>query len=301
MKKIVEKVHPSYSKEIGKSKSFWILLIIAGIALAVGTERLKRIIERTTEKSISVNIDFGAGTLKLSKASAGKIVEASLEYDPDKVKPRINYDLMGTKGKLQVDMKSPYRKDDGINFNYPDLKKNDWDLKLSTEIPLTLDLDLGASKSDLDFSGMQITDCKISTGASETSLRFDTPNPVRMSLLKIEAGIAKFRASNLANANFDRFKFDGGVGSYTLDFRGELNHRTDIAIEVGLGSTTILIPKRFGVKLISDGSFLSSVSFDRMQKIRSDVYVNDQYGKTESELVINLDTGIGSVNLEWVE
>ena len=46
----------------------------------------------------------------------------------------------------------------------------DWDVALNPNIPIALTLNLGANKSIIDLSDMNITDLDLDTGASETRL-----------------------------------------------------------------------------------------------------------------------------------
>jgi ferredoxin len=58
-------------------------------------------------------------------------------------------------------------------------------------------------------------------------------------------------------------KFEGGVGSYILDFSGSLENEVEVDIKVGLGSITISIPDDIGVKIFYEESFISSIDFPK--------------------------------------
>ena len=45
-----------------------------------------------------------------------------------------------------------------------------WDLKLTKEIPVALEVDTGVGQSDLDLSGMQITSLDVDTGVGQTTV-----------------------------------------------------------------------------------------------------------------------------------
>jgi len=67
-----------------------------------------------------------------------------------------------------------------------------------------------------------VKDFDLSTGASSVRLAFNEPNKGSIDQMTIEAGLSKFRAMGLGNANFKSLHFEGGVGKYTLDFHGSL-------------------------------------------------------------------------------
>ena len=56
---------------------------------------------------------------------------------------------------------------------------NQWDLRLSPALPLDLTIEGGASKNIFNFSGLQLINLAITQGASDTTIQFDEPNPVR--------------------------------------------------------------------------------------------------------------------------
>jgi predicted membrane protein len=87
-----------------------------------------------------------------------------------------------------------------------------------------------------------------------------------------------------------------------LDFSGDFKHRAYVNIDVGLGSMTILIPKDVGVQIKSESSFLSSVDIDEddFEEIEDDLYESDNFGQAERELVFDIEVGLGSVEIEYV-
>ncbi len=104
-------------------------------------------------------------------------------------------------------------------------------------------------------------------------------------------------------AEFDRLSFDGGVGDFTLDFSGEFEHRAYVEIDIGLGSLTILVPKDAGVQIKSESSFLSSFSIDErdFNEVEDDLFESDNFGKSKKELIFDIEVGLGSVEVEYID
>ena len=46
----------------------------------------------------------------------------------------------------------------------------DWDLRLTNEVPLSLELETGANQSTVDLSNLRVASVKLKTGASSTDL-----------------------------------------------------------------------------------------------------------------------------------
>lgn len=262
-------------------------LVIVCFAFSI-TFAKKRHIEKThkeikfqSEKELSVKIDFGGGTIDLEKNKSGNILDAEIENEnPDEVD--VDYDKIGNKGELYLDSKSKLR-----HFDL-DLDDNYWHLGFSDKIPISFEIDVGACEGKFDFTGLKIDNLDLDLGASSAEIIFREPNPERISRFNIDVGASKLRIKGLGNANFDELSFDGGMGDFTLDFSGELKHKAYVDIDMGLGSLTILLPEDIGVRIQKEGSFLSSFSMDKdeFEKVESNVYESENFGKTEGELIL---------------
>ena len=279
---------------------FWVpaglllLLILTGAGTG-WTEQMHREIELDGAKRVSVRVRFGAGTLRIERGESDRLLDADFEYTPEDIEPEVTYDVdtEGT-GKLLVKLAR-----DGRGFEWRDYR-NEWTLRFTDKVPLSFEIDMGANRAQLDFTGLRVSELDLDLGASETVIDFGKENKEALEDLDINVGAAKFRARGLGNANFRRMTFKGGVGVYTLDFRGNLKHRADADISLGLGHLTILVPKKVGCRVRSSESFLTAISSDGFTKEGS-VRVNDAYGQTDVQLFVDIEAGLGSINLESVE
>lgn len=259
-------------------------------------EKIHKEIKFQGEKNLTVKIDFGGGTIDLEKNKLGNILDAEIEEEnPDEID--IDYDKIGDKGELYLDSKSKLRH---LDF---DLDDNYWHLGFTDKIPISFEIDVGACKGEFDFTGLRIDNLDLDLGASSTEIIFREPNPERISRFKIDVGASELKIKGLGNANFDELSFDGGVGDFTLDFSGELKHKAHIDIDVGLGSLTILLPEDIGIRIRKEGSFLSSFSIneDEFKRVESSIYESDNFGKTEGELILDIEVGLGSVEIEYID
>ncbi|MFQ6032672.1 MAG: toast rack family protein, partial [Candidatus Zixiibacteriota bacterium] len=252
-------------------KIIWKILLVAGTSCLVfqfcfawdgDIKEIHKEIELTGEKNLLVKMDLGGGVIDLRKNNTGNILEAEIEYDPDKVDTDIDYRKIGDKGKLYL-----YSKSEDVDFDPDD---NYWHLGFTDEIPIELEMDIGACEAEFDFTGLKISKLNLDLGASSSEMIFRKPNPERIfrriplrgTRIDIDVGASELKMKGLGNANFDKFSFDGGVGDFTLGFSGELKHKAYVDIDVGLGSLSILLPKDIGVRIEKEDSFLSSFSID---------------------------------------
>ena len=274
-----------------------LLPLVSLISTILRGEELKKLHQEFPlkgETGIDVQIEFGAGEFNLSKTDQEKII-VKAEYDSENFRYRVDYDPNLKTGEFFLKC----RTEDNHRIDWDD-KENGCDLTLPSKIPLNLEMEIGAAKSDLDLSGLKIKNFNLEVGAANTVIEFDKPNPVKMKEFKIETGASKLKITGLGNANFERMDFEGGVGNFTLDFSGELKHSAEVNISVGLGKATIKIPKELGVRIESEDSFLSHISIDEneFKEIDSDIYQTRNYGKTKGELNLYIEVGMGSVEIE---
>jgi len=279
-------------------------MITGGLLLAVGLpmwlfagsdEVIKKEIPLKKEKSLEVNMEMGLANLEVFAGDPATLVFARVEYDPEKVKPVIDYQE-GVKGVLEIESLKKHRAKAG-DFNKGD---NDWQFAFSGRVPIDINLDLGLGEGDLDFSDLQISGLSVDAGLSELTITFNRPNKERIKKFSIDSGLGEFTAKGLLNANIESFQFSGGLGESTLCFTGKMQNSTEAKIEVGLGSVEILLEEGTPVKVYYEKSFLSSLDLQYFRKIEDNVYVSRNWDENAKNiLIIDLEIGLGSVTIDW--
>jgi hypothetical protein len=171
--------------------------------------------------------------------------------------------------------------------------KNHWELGLSTVLPLDLTIEGGASENTFDFSGLRLTQLNIVQGASDTTIRFDTPNPVLMQDFIFKTGASSAKIYGLGNANFVSMNMSCGAGDYTLDFGGSLAQDSTVDIKSGMSNITIIIPADMNATINNQGT-VSNINTQGTWLVQNETYQTMVVGPT---LTINLDMAVGNVNL----
>lgn len=127
----------------------------------------------------------------------------------------------------------------------------DWDFTLTTSIPLSLNLETGASESRLSLAGVKLRELRVKTGASSTSV--ELPAAAGFTRVTVESGAAAVRLrvphgvaasiqvqSALAGIHVDRSRFpEVGGGFRSPDYEQAAN-RVDIFVATGVGSVEII-------------------------------------------------------------
>jgi len=264
-------------------------------------------------ETLRVEVKYGAGRLAVGGSDSGLLYDVTLHYDAERFEPIRSWNAPGGAGNLVVELNSVGGHGDGaINIDLDDL---DLDLDLSdlSEIanssgrlelalghstPTDLSLHVGAAKSTLELGGIPLSSVEMKTGASETHLTFDVPNPVEMTHMSLEIGAADFEARGLGNAHFERLDFKGGVGTILLDFGGEWRRDAVATLAMGLAKLRIRIPADLGVR-IRRKSFLISFDAPGFEK-NDDVWLTPNWDSAEYQLDIDLETAFGTIRIERI-
>jgi hypothetical protein len=284
-----------------------ILLIALGLCvqapglLLLADDGTFREVGRTTERELNVVLSSSFGGMFISKGPAEKIMSVDRGADENE-SPGINieYSIRNRVGYADISLGGEHKEGEHKRgwFNTNSFRGDRWSLRFSDAIPISFDIELGVGKAQLDLSGLQVKDFNLSTGASEVDLSFDQPNKSSIDNMNIESGVSKFTGRNLGNANFKHFKFQGGVGSYTLDFSGKLENEVDVDVEVGLGVVTIVVPENVGAKVIYEKNWVSRLDCDHdFHLTGEDQYVSDNYSSSSAKMNITVQSGLGSVKI----
>jgi len=279
----------------------WILL---ALPLAMGSAQdlgPAREIGRTTEREINVVLSSSFGTVVLRKGETEKILFVLPEGSESIPLTIVEYSVRNRVGYADIRLGQSEDESDGGkgSFNLENLnKKGKWDLRFSDGVPVSFDIELGMGRGDFNLTGLQVRDFRLSSGASDVTLAFDEPNTTRIENLTIESGVSKFDGRNLGNANFKRFRFQGGVGSYTLDFSGKLPAEVEVDVEVGMGAITIIVPQSVGARISYEKSWVSSIDVAQDFSSSGDnQYLSENYSSAQSRMNIRINAGFGSVKV----
>jgi hypothetical protein len=282
-----------------------VLILFAGIVYSADKELGSITQEQplTREKIVMVSIKYGNGFIDLGKSSPENVYQGEFLYK--EYRPDIDYELIGDEGHLDIhfsgDVSEGGDEESSRHINsFDKLYDNEMMLKLNPDIPLDLDLDFGVIKGDMDLTGLKVQNIDLEVGVSKTNIMFLKPNPITMENFSIEGGVGKLNIEKLGNARIKDFDFEGGIGTYELDFSGEFNENMNARIELGMGKLVLYLSKSVGTRISVDKSFLSSFSIDDVHK-SGDVYTNDRWEKTKYSLDLDIETGVGKIDVVWVK
>jgi hypothetical protein len=124
-----------------------------------------------------IEVAFGAGELVIGRASPGKLIEGTFDGG---VRPEIR-----GPGRLRLGREMPM-------WGWgPGRWAQGWHFGLTGDVPLSLKVETGASRNELDLSDLRVSDLVIRSGAAETVLRL--PRAAGNTRARIDTGAASLR------------------------------------------------------------------------------------------------------------
>lgn len=231
----------------GAMRFFWpILLIGVGVWIVAtaflrgtATKSKNVAVDLQSARDVYLKVNHGAGQLRLGAgASAGRALEGECTDNVE-----VQSHLVGDRLEVRVSGEVVF-----VPFVW-NSRGLDWDLRLSNEVPLALELELGANQSTLDLSALRVTSLKLKTGASSTDVTLPALGVVAAEVqigaaeltMRIPPGVAaRIRSkSGLAEINVDSSRFPRVTGGYESPDFGASENRLDLAIEAGVGKVNI--------------------------------------------------------------
>jgi hypothetical protein len=259
--------------------------------IAAGTvERVTRTVSASDAEQVHVVLTFMGGELDLN-GDTSELLDGEFIYNLPELEPVIVYDVQDGQGQLEISHRSNAIQWEQLTTEI----RNEWKLGLSQDIPLSLQANVGASSGKMELGGMRLTDVDLTMGAAELTVSFDQPNPEQLESLYVHSGAAKVTFLGLGNANMDEFTFDGGLGTYTFDFRGAWRRSAQVNIQAGASHIDMRLPKDIGVRVCPGD--LRRGSYDGLEQ-RDECYVNRLYDQSDITLDISLDLGLGKLEIK---
>jgi hypothetical protein len=129
---------------------------------------------------------------------------------------------------------------------------------------------------------------------NEWDLRFNDEVPID---LGVEMGAGE------SDLDLDSLTLTGltlhmGAGTTTVDLTGDYGQDFDASIQGGVGEATVLLPSEVGARVRAEGG-LGKINAEGFRR-EGQAYVNDAYGDSDVTLEVDVQGGVGQINLEVV-
>jgi hypothetical protein len=131
-------------------------------------------------------------------------------------------------------------------------------------------------------------------GRNEWDIRLNDEVPTDL-VVKMGAGESDLDLDSLALTGLD---LQMGAGKTTVDLTGDYAQNFDASIQGGVGEATVMLPSEVAVKAKAEGG-LGKINAKGLKKVGNS-YVNDAYGESDVTLNVDVQGGVGEINLEVV-
>ncbi len=219
-------------------------------------------------ESARVQIRMGAGELQID-GGADALMQADFTYNVADWKPQVSYNVDDGQGRLTVRQPNTDQISARGDIRYK------WELSFNDDVPMDMRIECGAGDSDIELDTVNVTNLDIKLGAGKA---------------EIDLG---------GNRSLEDFELDMGAGEVMLDLTGDWEHDVEVNIQGGVGKTTLRLPQNIGVRVKVDKG-IGDVDTSGLYR-RNNTYVNSAYDDAAITLEVNVQAGIGKVNLEVVE
>ncbi|WP_153732131.1 toast rack family protein [Sporosarcina obsidiansis] len=203
-------------------------------------------IEKDHAKSLDVDIEFGAGEL-LIEGGAEEWVDGYIDTNVKKWYPSVTYKNKRDVGYVEIHQKMK-------GFSVMRKNRNDWNLQLTNEIPVNLDVEMGVSEAELNLAGIRLRHLSIDAGVGDTTINlqddwldsFDVeidlgvgdaeihlPNDIGVKL-SVSKGIGRIATEGFISK---------GKGVYVNEAYDHSETKIDLKIDIGVGDVKILLAK----------------------------------------------------------
>jgi hypothetical protein len=227
--------------------TWWPLILVAiGLDIVLGAGRLwsrpsdaprNLAIPLDGDREARLRIRFGAGRLRVGPGRSGQLIEGDVGGGARwRRRP----------GQLELEPDSS-----AAWFGWGGRSGPNWQLGLTREIPISLRIDVGAARVDLDLQALLVRDLDLHTGASDT--RLTMPTAAGNTSARIESGMAAVSvvvpagvgarvrsAVGLGVVDVDEARFRPATsgGWETADYATAAN-RVDLDLRGGVGRVTV--------------------------------------------------------------
>ncbi|MFO7537435.1 MAG: toast rack family protein [Chloroflexota bacterium] len=236
------------------------------------------------ETAVALTLTLQTGQLNIS-SGADRLITGTIRYNVEEWEPVIT--RSADAGRLTI--AQPSLPDHIIPSQWA---INDWELALG-RFPLRLAIEGGNQQSYLDLSDVPLHQLTIREGPADSDITFTSPNPVIMEQFTYNTGASNVRLEGLGYANFTRFDFVGGAGTFLLDFSGPLQQDAHVHLQAGLSTVRLVIPAETAVRISFINEFEEITTVGDWQQ---DGFVYAAEG-TGPLLTVEVDMEIGAVTL----
>ncbi len=268
---------------IGTVALFIVLMLVgpsiglAGVDMDIKTAAYNEPLEDATSARVNLNMTAGEMNIK-ALSDSSDLIDADLNYIGE-----VEYQHEGQTDKFV----SISQKSDSINFGLdfaafllnPENKLR-WDVGLSPNVPIQLDINSGTGGSTLDLSELQLTGLSIDSGTGGMTINL----PVMATSYDVQVSSGTGGGTiNLQNGTIANLDINSGTGGFTIDVPDEAAVR--VIARTGVGG--INVPSNYSHVDGNDDNFVGE----------NGTWETPGFENAENQIIINFEGGTGGLSI----
>ena len=256
-----------------------VVLVRAGTTLGITsnpdviTEQFSE--ELGTANSARIELDFSVGPTSVeSLVGSNDLIQAEITHLGE-----VEFSSSGTSRKtIQLDTKELSFNSGWFDFvNERELR---WEIGISPDIPVEVDIKGGVGEADLDFSQLDLTGLNLDVGVGKIAIYL--PATAEAYEARISGSVGETYIEIAEGADI-RLNVDGGVGEVTINVPEDAAVQLDASIGVG----RVRVPSGFRQISGGDNDFVGE----------DGVWESAGFDSADRRIIINFDGGVGGLIL----
>lgn len=141
------------------------VILMVGMASCVPVGELQedsRTVELSGAQSAEIELKFGAGEIELY-GGAKELMEGIFEYNVEQWRPEIDHRIRDSRSFLSIQQGDSHGIPAGNGKNF-------WDIYLNEQIPIDLNMDMGAGEGDLNLQDINLRSLDVDMGVGDLSV-----------------------------------------------------------------------------------------------------------------------------------
>lgn len=265
--------------------------LIYGSMAAQEFQKIDKKIKVSTKKPLKLSVEIDAGRIFIVRndVSDEMAIQGRLHKEFDEL--RVDYEKEMNDAVIYL----KHRK-----WLKSGKEKGSAELSILLPIDVTIEFSSTIKAGDIEMivGGMRFSSFQFKNFAGEVELDFDKPNQIDMDYLDIDVKIGSSKLLRLGNARFEDARINGGIGELKIDFTGWGAKTAHADVDLDIGSTQIILPKKVGVKLRSTSfGFLTNQNISHHFEKKGRYYFSRNYEQARKSLSLFIHSGIGDLNV----
>jgi hypothetical protein len=230
-----------------------VLVLAGGVALLYSTGALQPLgdvsrsdlnVPLNGAKSAVVRIESGVSKIVVNSTETSALADGTLEYYESWGAPQQTVDRAGDQVTLHVSQTG------NKSVNFPGGQGPDWNISLSKQVPLDLQVDAGVGETILNLRESKLTNLSLDAGVG--SVEVTVPEQAGVTTARIKGGVGALKLT-IPDGVEARINVDSGLGGVDVDsrFRKEgdvyvsegyagATNRVDLNLSVGVGGVEVI-------------------------------------------------------------